>query len=254
MDKNIKAVTLGTLHNDLFFDRKVSVSFDTLVTESTADYKVLVQIEPPTILNIVNKIPQNKNNFDLILAWHPSILSSCENSVLFPFGSCWINDNDRGIHEKTKTLSIISSNKRQTEGHRLRHEIINSNITNMDVFGRGYKPIDNKIIGLKDYMFSLIIENDKTDNWFTEKIIDCLVTGTVPIYWGCSNINKYFETEGFIQFKNINEFKNHVLPSLTPNTYDRMLPFINKNFNLSLKYVDFWGRIQSVIREELKNK
>lgn len=153
MDKNIKATTIGTLHNDLFFNKKVSISFDNLTYDATSDYKVLVQIEPPTIMNVVNQIPQNKNNFDLILAWHPTVLTQCENSQLFPFGSCWINEVDRSVHPKTKNLSIISSNKRQTDGHRLRHEIIANKLTNMDVFGHGYKPIDNKIVGLRDYRF-----------------------------------------------------------------------------------------------------
>lgn len=251
MDNNIKAKTIGTLHNDLFFDRKVSISFDSLSYEPNADYKVLVQIEPPTIMGLINKIPQNQNKFDLILAWHPTILNQCKNSKLFPFGSCWIDSADRQIHQKNKLLSIISSNKKQTTGHRLRHQIIKSKITEMDVFGGGYNPIDNKIKGLKDYMFSLIIENDNTDNWFTEKIIDCLVTGTVPVYWGCSNIGDYFNVNGFIQFKDIDELKN-TLPKLNEETYKSMLPFINENFNLSLKYTDFWGRVSDVIKENLK--
>jgi hypothetical protein len=250
MDNNIKAKTIGTLHQDMYFDRKVSVSFDNLTTDPSADYKVLVQIEPPTIMNLVNQIPQHKDKFDLILAWHPTVLSKCENSELFPFGSCWIDEGDRGLHEKTKTLSIISSNKRQTAGHRLRHEIINSRLTNIDVFGRGYRPIDNKITGLKDYMFSLIIENDNTENWFTEKIIDCLVTGTVPVYWGCNNIGDYFNTNGFIQFKNMEEFKK-IIPNLTKETYVNMVPFIEENYRLCLNYVDFWGRLSDIIKKNM---
>lgn len=252
MKNNIKAVTLGHIHNDLFFDKKVSISFDTLEYNDTSDYKVLVQIEPPSIINIIDNISQNKNNFDLILTWNPKLLDECNNSRLFPFGSCWINESDRKIHKKTKKLSIISSNKTQTFGHKLRHDIINNARNSMDVFGSGYLHIDNKITGLKDYMFSLIIENDRLDNWFTEKIVDCLVTGTIPIYWGCNNIDKYFNTKGFIEFKNINHFKESVLPILNEDTYKNMLPFINENFNLALNYVNFWGRVESIIKEELK--
>jgi hypothetical protein len=251
MDENIKATTIGTLHNDLFFDRKVSISFDNLNYDDTADYKVLVQIEPPTIINLINQILQNKNNFDLILSWHPDVLSNCENSKLFLFGSCWINESDRYLHDKNKFLSIIASGKRQTNGHRLRHEIINNKFIDMDIFGHGYNPIDNKIVALKDYMFSLIIENDNTHNWFTEKIVDCLVTGTVPIYWGCSNIGDYFNVKGFIQINDINDFKN-MTPKLNKDTYNNMLPFIKENFNLSLKYTDFWDRVSNKIKENLK--
>jgi hypothetical protein len=250
MDNNIKATTLGTLHSDMFFDRKVSVSFDSIKFDPTADFKVLVQIEPPTIMNLDKTIIENKNNFDLILSWNPEILNNCTNSELFPFGSCWINDADRGIHEKNKEVSIIASNKKQTDGHRLRHNIISRNTIPMDTFGNGYKPVDNKIIALKDYRFSLIIENDRTSNWFTEKIIDCLVTGTVPVYWGCANIGDFFNTDGFIRFNSIEEL-NTIAPMLNNETYIKMLPFINENFNLSLKYADFWERVESTIKNKL---
>ena len=99
-------------------------------------------------------------------------------------------------------------------------------------------------------MFSLIIENDNTDNWITEKIIDCLVTGTVPVYWGCSNIGKYFNTNGFIQFSNLEEVKN-ILPTLNKEKYDSMVPFIKENYDLSLEYTDFWGRLKNKIKEKL---
>lgn len=253
MDKAIKAITIGSIHKDLFFNKSVSISFDDLSFDSNCDYKVLVQIEPPSIMDFVDKIPSNKNNFDLILAWHPKVLSLCENSVLFPFGSCWIEESNRIVHKKNKNTSIIASGKKTTEGHRLRHDIIRNNSTNIDVYGTGYNPVQNKITALKDYRFSIVIENDSVDNWFTEKIIDCLVTGTVPIYWGCNNIGDYFDINGFIIIKNIDDFER-IIPSLNVETYNRMLPFVMKNFEKSLNYVDFWGRIEDTINQKLINK
>lgn len=251
MDNNIKALTFGSIQKELYFNKKVSLSFDSVEFDPTADLKVLVQIEPPTIVSTLNnKIINNKDNFDLILTWHPDILSKCGNSELFVFGDCWIDEKDREVHKKTKILSIIASHKRQTEGHRLRHQIINDRIVEMDTFGRGYTPVDNKINGLKDYMFSLIIENDNTDNWITEKIIDCLVTGTIPVYWGCSNIGNYFNTKGFIQFKDIKE-ANEILPQLNEDKYYNMLPFVKENYNLSFNYTHFWDRITQKINEKL---
>ena len=247
----IKASTFGTIQKDLYFKQKVSISFDSIKFDPTADFKVLIQIEPPTILpQLNNLIISNKDKFDLILAWHPHILSECKNSELFVFADCWIDKKDRHIYKKTQLLSIIASNKRKTEGHLLRHEIIKTGIVNMDTFGRGYAPIDNKINGLKNYMFSLVIENDNTDNWITEKLIDCLTTGTIPVYWGCSNISKYFNTKGFIQFKNIKE-ANEILPQLNKDKYYNMLPFIKENYKLSLCYTDFWGRVKQKITKRI---
>ena len=246
MGKNIKAITLGTLHNELFFDKKVSISFDTITNTLDADLNVLVQIEPPSIINTTQTIINNQNKFDIIFAWNNDILNKCPNSVLFPFGSCWINEEDQKIHEKTKETSIIASVKRKTIGHNLRHNIIQSNLIELDLFGNGYNPIENKIAALKDYRFSLIIENEKMENWFTEKIIDCLVTGTIPIYWGCPNIGDYFDTNGFIMFNDIDDFKSKI-HQFNKDTYVSMLPFIKNNFTLAKKYVDFWGRVKKEI-------
>jgi hypothetical protein len=250
MEKNIKAITLGTLHKELFFNKKVSISFDTITNTSDVDLNVLVQIEPPSIINTTQAIIKNQNKFDIIFAWNNDILNKCGNSVLFPFGSCWIKDEDQKVHEKTKEISIIASVKRQTMGHNLRHNIIQSNLINLDLFGNGYNPIENKITALKDYRFSLIIENEKMDNWFTEKIIDCLTTGTIPVYWGCPNIGNYFDTRGFIIVDSIEELiskKN----MLNETTYSEMLPYIKINFGLAKKYTDFWSRVEEEINKKL---
>ena len=65
-----------------------------------------------------------------------------------------------------------------------------------------------------DYRFSIVIENCKRDYWFTEKLIDCLRTGTIPIYWGCPSIGDFFDIRGFILFDDINDLEN-ILNNLT---------------------------------------
>ena len=132
----IQSTTIGTLHHNLFFEKKVSISFDTCQFDQFSDYKVLVQIEPPSILNIEDQIIRDKKKFDLILTWNKKILANCENSELFPFGSCWIRENERKIHKKTKLISIIASNKQITDGHNLRHSIIRHHKKSLDVFGK----------------------------------------------------------------------------------------------------------------------
>ena len=38
------------------------------------------------------------------------------------------------------------------------------------------------------------------NDFFTDKIIDCFLTGTIPIYHGCQDISDYFDIEGIIIF------------------------------------------------------
>ena len=67
-------------------------------------------------------------------------------------------------------------------------------------------------------MFSVCIENTTHDTYFTEKILDCFATGTLPIYKGTKNITKYFDGNGilFLDEININE--------LTPELYFQSNP------------------------------
>ena len=53
--------------------------------------------------------------------------------------------------------------------------------------------------GLQSYMFSLAIENNSNPDMWTEKLADCFLSWTMPIYYGCTNLEKYFPKESFIQ-------------------------------------------------------
>jgi len=66
------------------------------------------------------------------------------------------------------------------------------------ISGKSYKgPLKNKYNGLIDYTYSIAIENSAQENYFTEKIADCFLSWTMPIYWGCPNISKYFPEDSY---------------------------------------------------------
>jgi hypothetical protein len=203
------------------------------------DYKIYWQIEGNGVIrrreNNISFPIINKHNFDLILASDPEILKNCENSILFPFGDCWIPKDEQKIHEKTKLLSIIASAKRDLPGHQLRHSVMATIGDKMDIYGRCCNYIENKSDALRDYKFNICIENLQHPNWFTEKLNDCLRTGTVPIYWGCPNISDFFNTKGFIIVNSQEDIIN-VVNNLTDDDYISRLEYINENFNRSLKY------------------
>ena len=96
--------------------------------------------------------------------------------------------------------------------------------------------IKDKIEGLKDYRYHFVIENVRRDFWFTEKLIDCFVTGTIPIFWGCPGINGYFNTKGMKIFQKLTDLPP-LLKECTVEEYDRMLPFIKINFKKAKNYI-----------------
>ena len=113
---------------------------------------------------------------------------------------------------------------------------ISKKFKNIDIYGNGYNPIKNKIEGLKDYCFSIVIENTKEDYYFTEKLIDCFVTGTIPIYWGCPSISDFFDINGIICFNSLEDLHN-ILDNLTVELYNSKIEHIKNNYLLSQKYL-----------------
>ena len=220
------------------------------------DLKIYWQIEGKGIVrkkqtNISFPIA-HKDYFDLILASDPEILEKCNNSVLFPFGDCWIPFEEQKIHKKTKLLSIVASRKRVLTGQQLRHDVMRSIGEKMDIFGGCCNFIENKADAFRDYMFNISIENLQHPNWFTEKLIDSLRTGTVPIYWGCPNIGDFFNTKGFIIVNTLEEIID-VVNNLTEEDYTSRLEYIEENFIKSGQYgSNLFERVDNEIKKIIK--
>lgn len=204
--------------------------------------KIALILEPPAYNpQCYQFIKKNFNKFDKILTHNRELLELDSRFTYFPNGMCWIKKGDwRIYHQKNKLLSIIASGKNLLEGHKLRHQIVKM-FVNKEVnkgchlFGRAYNPLDNKLIGMKDFFFQIVVENSRVNDYFTEKIIDCFVTGVVPIYWGTENIGKYFNKNGIITFNTIDELKN-ILKDLTIHDYHTRMDAIKENFIKAQEY------------------
>lgn len=98
--------------------------------------------------------------------------------------------------EKNKLISVITSNKAFTQGHidcigfvaALKEHFKDR----LDVFGRGFRDFDDKWEVLAPYRYHIAIENCSEPYYWTEKLADCYLAETFPIYYGCRNIDDYF--------------------------------------------------------------
>lgn len=190
-------------------------------------------------------IRNNHHKFDYIFTHNKELLDINDKFKFIPTGGCWIEKEDQIIYNKSKNISIIASSKNMTYGHRLRHEII-GNFKNIDVYGRGYQQIPYKLEALKDYRYSITIENTNCDYYFTEKLIDCFVTGTIPIYWGCPSIGDFFDIEGMIIINNANDL-NNIIDTLNDDFYINKMKHIQNNFDLSKEYLISEDHIKKII-------
>ena len=136
---------------------------------------------------------------------------------------------DQGeIYPKNKLVSMISSNKNMCEEHMYRLRMVEKFKNKCDLFGKGFNYIENKKDGLRDYCFSITIENATYFNMITEKITDCFMTGTIPIYYGTENVENFFNPDGIIKLD-----ENFDIDNLNFNLYHQKMEAIKDNFEIA---------------------
>jgi hypothetical protein len=239
--------------NSLKYDRD---NFDNLI--------LINGCEPLVFTNLTQIIINNQKFFNKIYSSDEIVLKNCSNSELFCYGSCWVltdvnNEkidlengyfNNFKIEDKKFKLSFIRSGKRQLNGHIFRHSI--DNIINKKYefdFLFPKNRIDTKIELFTNSMFHLVIENCQQKNYFTEKLIDCFMSFTIPIYWGCPNIDDFFDKNGIIVVNNQTELKN-VLETLKEEDFTKRIHAMKKNYEICMnkKYPFFFERVTELCK------
>lgn len=150
----------------------------------------------------------------------------------YTFGGCWVHPPDWAIYPKKRLVSMIASNKAFTPGQKFRIATMEKVKDSVDVMGRGCRPIANKVEGLADYMFSIAMENCRIPYYFSEKLVDCFACGTVPIYWGCPDIGRFFDPAGIITFDDLTSLEK-IIGNLREETYQSMEEAIRNNFKIA---------------------
>jgi len=223
-------------------------------------YNFLIIHEPNEFFGIHNWVIQNHNLFNAILTWNEDIINNCPNTLLFDHGARseddkWLN-TFQNISIKKFEISFLSGAKKLVEGHKFRQKIykledqikipkkwyyvlddFNWDNYNKGGIGRSINGTSatfnniHKRVCYNESMFHIAVENVKHNNWYTEKIGDAFASKTVPIYWGCPNIDNYFDERGIIRFETENELVE-IVNSLTPERYKLMKPYIETNYQL----------------------
>lgn len=250
-----------------YFPESVSLSFDTFRHDEKAKYKVLICLEPKEILSrfgehfdiyrlnmcdpyLINYV---KETFDLVICWNEELLSRIPQSKKFINGECFLDLNNLNYNKKNK-ISFLTSSKVFTEGHLLRLQIYNAfknfNLIKNFEYHKHLSPprLEHKNEILNDSKFSIVMENSRNNNYITEKIIDCFVSKTIPIYWGAPNVGEFFNTEGIITFNNIDDLIIQLF-KIEDGLYESKIYAIEDNYNRAKNFFPLLDRIEKEIRE-----
>ena len=251
---------IGYAFSDTFAEqeKQVTIAMDTFDFQDTSEYRVFYQLEPPEVLDITQPLIDNHKFYDLILAWNEKVLNACPNAVKFLFGTCrWAENptDDCDVSQKKFEVSYLTSSKTMCAGHMFRHEVfskIPAKVGQLLVTKHMSPPVlECKRPLLYPFQYSIVMENARYTNWITEKLVDCLVSRTIPIYWGCSNVGEFFDESGILKF-NTYEDLIRILEGITPEFYQSKSAAIEHNLHEAMKYTNIHTRVDEEVSKLLQ--
>jgi len=248
---------------EIEFKRPVRLFVDTVenIEVCTDTFNILWVKEVEEISRFKQTAINYANLFDAIITYDEEVLQKCPNARFMAFGTAWVWDYDLTT-QKQFQVSHLTGFKEITYGHRLRKELHFRQPeikipTDFYISQHGGVPnlYGNKILRetktpMFSSMFHFCVENTQQKNCFTEKLIDCLITKTVPIYYGCSNIYDFFDIEGFFIVQSADEMIS-VANNLTPQDYFSRLDSIQRNYFTAKPYMTLLDRLQETIQKIL---
>jgi hypothetical protein len=154
-------------------------------------------------------------------------------------------------------VSIVASTLDILEGHKERVAFIEKLLAHRPqlldhTFGKGRAlEIEKKSTVLLPYMYSIAIENTSAPSYITEKFVDCIVSGAVPLYFGATDVGTYFPENSFIWLP-IRDFDKclQIIDGLGPEDYEQRKEAIIEAQNL----IESKFSLSSMIMEELNKQ
>jgi len=254
---------------DTKFD--VDVYIDSVVKSPvpSGNIRVIILEEPRrgALYRCVKGYPQY---YSYLLTFHRELLKS-PRARRFLMMKPWITNYQ--FKEKEFSVSTVVGGKKSNkmEGYALRHDIwknrervhiprkfyLSGNAQHWHTFVPWTEvSYDNELVlgeskePLFDSMFHIAIENTAIKNYFSEKLLDCFQTKTVPVYYGCRNLDEFFNTEGVFRVWNVDEMVD-VCNQLTPEIYERMKPAIEDNYQRAQAWNDPKQQVEDAIKRLL---
>jgi hypothetical protein len=203
-------------------------------------------VEPRSICpSCYQHVADHAAAFDIILSHDIEFLSDVRRrhpkgtaaAAFVPFASSLLHPPFIGLHKEIKSqlVSCFVSNKRMLIGHVLRHAVYNDARLRGSVHFYGQaagNEIEHKADAMAPYMFHVVIENSRARSYYSEKLIDCFLTGIIPLYWGGA-LPSAFDHSGIITWNTLEDLVQAV-SSLSADAYWSRHSSVVHNFNLAL--------------------
>lgn len=176
--------------------------------------------------------------------------------------SQWFNTNI--VKTKDDKISMVMSNRQDNIGHvmrlKLAGEIDRSSEIKCDIFGkckdlgfRNYQkelPYYSRDEALIPYKYHFMAENTSINNYFTEKIVDCILSETLCFYWGCPTLDRFINPQCFIRLP-LHDTKRSleiIRESIINDEWSKRIDLIRIEKNKILKQYSLMPRVKNILR------
>ena len=192
-----------------------------------------------------------------LLTWHPQ-LARFPQTIRWPFGTTWVTWDSSPATKKFGIGGMFSAKSDpRMHGYQIRRKI-EALQNSISLPGTVFNPTGrwkeqtfgarqpSKVPSL-EWMFHFAVENCAEAGYFTEKIMDCFMTYSAPVYYGDPEISKFFDMGGIIVLD-----ENHIaeqVNALTPEKYQAMLPYVIKNEQKARSLQDVFGNIMVALKK-----
>jgi len=157
--------------------------------------------------------------------------------------------------EKSIDLSVICSNKSQTENHFLRLEFVkllkNHFGKKLHWYGNGINTIEKKSEIIFKSKYHIVLENCSRTNTVTEKLYDSFLGLSFPIYYGATNIGDLFDKDSLIVI-DINDISSSIKTIesvLNSNLYQENFHKLIASKNKVLDEFNLFNRLSKLVEE-----
>lgn len=252
-----------------------------IVYQEPCDYYCIIN-QPPKNLKIIlentivfNMEPHMDKKSDL---WNEQWMNTDKNKFKW-YGSHDKHYNNNEWHiSKTYTelkneeiikdenlssiLSTVLSDKYKDPGHIKRVDFIKflqlKNDIKVDVFGgnrfmwdnyKGSLPYHEKDNALLPYKYIFNVENFQINNYYTEKLIDGILSECLVFYHGCPNIKEFIDEKAFIwlELSNFEEDYKLIKKAIEEDWWTKRLSYIKQAKTKILDELQFFPRLEKII-------
>jgi|688.fasta_scaffold199255_2 hypothetical protein len=161
-----------------------------------------------------------------------------------------LNANDLIKYNK---IGWITSNQRSTRGHIKRMQFLENikDIDEVDIRGRGFKPITDKWELLSACKYGIAYENYNSPYYWTEKIVDCYLSYAMPVYIGSKSISNFFPPESYIQINpESDDIIDQIKEIIASAKWDKNMEAISYARNLILNKYQLFPFLSHLIENE----